>query len=230
MQIDILIFALVAAFLVHRLRSVLGTRHGDEKPRANPFDAANNSAKDDSDIVTVGPRNNLHADDGEFASPAGLDSGMVQIAMADSGFDSHTFIAGAREAFPMVVQAFAKGDRETLRGLLSDSLYEAFEGSITEREEKGRELFTEILSVKEARPVDATLDGSVAYITVKFKAEETTYVKDEDGNIVEGDPDGIVDMEDVWTFARDTRSRDPNWILVETKNPDNEKNKYFKDV
>jgi len=228
-QIDILIFALVAAFLVHRLRSVLGTRHGDEKPRPNPFDASG-AGNDDNDIVTIGPRPDALPDDGEFASAAGLDSGMVQIAMADSGFDSHTFLAGAREAFPMIVQTFAAGDREKLRGLLSDSLYEAFEKSITEREKKGRELITEILSVKEAQPIDATLDGSVAYITVKFKAEETTYVKDEDGNIVEGDPDGIVEMEDIWTFARDTRSRDPNWILVETRNPENEKNKYFQDV
>lgn len=229
MQIDILIFALVAAFLVHRLRSVLGTRHGDEKPRANPFDATR-PGNDDNDIVTIGPRPEHLGEEGEFATAAGLDSGMVQIAMADSSFDSHTFLAGAREAFPMIVQTFAKGDRERLRGLLSDSLYEAFEKSITEREKKGRELFTEILSVKEAVPVDATLDGSVAYITVRFKAEETTYVKDEKGAIVEGDPDGIVEMEDIWTFARDTRSRDPNWILVETRNPDNEKNKYFKDV
>ena len=127
------------------------------------------------------------------------------------------FLTGARGAFEMITGAFAKGDSETLKPLLSEDLYSGFVSAISDREEKGYVSEYELHRIKEARVAAARLGGVMAYVTVDFDIEQTTTLKDKDGKVIEGDPDKITEVHDVWTFARDTRSRDPNWELVATQ-------------
>ncbi len=226
LPVDILLYALVAAGLVFWLRSVIGTRHGDERERPNPFTSApaekpafegTDAAKTlDLPAITDGamlPRN------ASISGPAS-EQGLEDIAQADRAFDPVSFITAAQEAFAIVVEAFAKGDRETLRDLLADPVYNAFDGALKARERSGETVSTEIHAVRHADIVDARLTGRDAYITIRFTADETCVIRDRDNNIVSGDPDRITEMVDIWTFTRNVKSRDPRWLLCETRDGD----------
>lgn len=226
LPVDILLYALVAAGLVFWLRSVIGTRHGDERERPNPFtsrpaekpafegtDAAKTLDMPAIDGGMVMPRNSSIAN-------AMSEQGLEDIARADRSFDPVTFITAAQEAFTIVVEAFARGDRETLRDLLADPVFAAFDGALKEREKKGETISTEIHAVRRADITDARLNGRDAFITIRFTADETCVIKDADGRILSGDPDRITEMVDLWTFTRDIKSRDPRWLLCETRDGD----------
>lgn len=229
MSIDIIVFAIIAAFLVHRLRSVLGTRHGDERNRSNPFSAAPLAKKPEVAAIPLSrkpsksrPINweatqpfvyDQKANDGMEES---VKEGLSEIAAADAAFDIQDFISGARGAFVMIVTSYVKGDRDLLKSLLSDTLYKDFAGGIAAREQAGRTSTIEVHRIKSARIVGARLAGVMAYVTVDFDVEETTVTRDAAGQVVEGDPERISEVTDVWTFARDIRAADPNWILIET--------------
>lgn len=227
LPVDILLYALVAAGLVFWLRSVIGTRHGDERERPNPFTSApkekpayegTDGAKTlDMPAITDGammPRN-------ASITNATSEMGLEDIARADRTFDPVSFITAAQEAFAIVVEAFAKGDRETLRDLLAEPVFNAFDGAIKAREKSGETVTTEIHAVRHADITDARLvNKRDAYITIRFTADETCVIKDKDGRILSGDPDRITEMVDVWTFLRDVKSRDPRWLLCETRDGD----------
>lgn len=230
MSLDIIIFAVVAAVLIARLRSVLGTRHGDERRRGNPFEQVRAEAKN----LEIEPKENLLSpdyppqnpdsiviDDSFIKAPKkdveGIKKTLQKLTSVDSTFDVQGFLTGARGAFEMITGAFAKGDSETLKPLLSEDLYSGFVSAISDREEKGYVSEYELHRIKEARVAAARLGGVMAYVTVDFDIEQTTTLKDKDGKVIEGDPDKITEVHDVWTFARDTRSRDPNWELVATQ-------------
>ena len=148
------------------------------------------------------------------------EAGLVEIARIDRTFNVARFLSGAQEAFTMIVEAFADGDRETLRGLLSDSVYGAFERAITTREQNGEQSSVEIHAIRKSEIVDAHIDGRVAFITVRFVADETNILRDKDGKLLSGDPDRVTETIDIWTFTRDVRSRDPAWLLCETSDED----------
>jgi len=216
MHLDILIFAVIAAFLIYRLKAVLGTRHGDERPRQNPF-AANEAASQ----PLVAPKPEPLPRPARPIDPAAnkegrIDAGLDEIAAADPRFDVSQFMEGAKYAFELIVKAYSKGDRDELKPLLSPKLYADFDAGITARETAGHSSETEIHRVKAARIVEAHLGGTMAYITVDYDVEQTTVTRDGAGNVVEGDPNSISSVEDVWTFTRDLRSPDPNWALIET--------------
>lgn len=227
LPVDILLYALVAAGLVFWLRSVIGTRHGDERERPNPFTSApaekpafegtDNAKTLDLPAITDGmamPRNSS-------ISNAMSEQGLEDIARADRSFDPVSFITAAQEAFAIVVEAFAKGDRDTLRDLLADPVYAAFDGALKDRDRKGETVSTEIHAVRRADITDARLiNKRDAFITIRFTADETCVIKDKDGKILSGDPDRITEMVDVWTFLRDIKSRDPRWLLCETRDGD----------
>jgi predicted lipid-binding transport protein (Tim44 family) len=226
--IDIIFFAMIAAFLVLRLRSVLGKRTGNEKPRRTPFDGQTNErgAQDDNVIDLPGRR---RAGDGDeagvppqtagrrFAAP-----GLDEVVAADPGFDPDSFLQGARGAFEMIVTAFAKGDKETLRPLLADEVYDGFAKAIEERDSAGEVMETELLGVKSVSVTDAALEDRIANVTVEFVSDQVNVIRDRAGKVVDGDPDRIAKVTDIWTFARDTASRDPNWALVATRTPDDD--------
>ncbi|MDD9900241.1 MAG: Tim44/TimA family putative adaptor protein [Alphaproteobacteria bacterium] len=233
MHVDILIFAVIAAFLIYRLNAVLGTRHGDEKTRQNPYVPQDHGqqATHESRVETVDmPRPAImpprESDafssliDAKANEGGRVETGLAEIGAADGGFEAHRFVEGAKAAFEMIVTAYAKGDLDTLKPLLSHKLYADFKSGIDDRNAKNHVAETIIHRIKAARIIEAHLGGTMAYVTVDFDVEETTFTKDADGNVIDGDPDKIFSVEDIWTFTRDTRADDPNWILIETRAAD----------
>ena len=140
--------------------------------------------------------------------------------LADPGFDLSGFLEGAKAAFAMIVEAFARGDKAALRPLLSDEVFTSFAAAIDEREQLGRTITTELVSIGGAELVGAAMRGTTARLTVRFKSEQINVTRDRDGEVIDGDPHAILEAVDIWTFERDTRSRDPNWLLVETRTPE----------
>nr|WP_148219342.1 Tim44/TimA family putative adaptor protein [Azospirillum sp. B510] len=223
MFIEIVIFAMIAAFLVYRLRSVLGRRTGEERQRPNPFSAAPGAAKPDN-VVSLPQRNQPRPDAAPgqdvMASdePLSLAASIDQIRAADPTFDEKHFLDGAKAAFAMIVDAFARGDTATLRPLLADDVYDGFARVIRDRQAAGEQHETRIEQVREAEVVEAKLDaGRTARVTVRLVSDQVNVVRDRNGAVVDGDPKALVENTDVWTFARDLRSRDPNWALVEVR-------------
>ncbi len=143
-------------------------------------------------------------------------AGLGRIRAADPGFDPAQFLEGARAAFAMIVEAFAAGDKARLRPLLSDEVYTPFSTAIDERATARETLETRIIGLKRLDIVEAGLTGRVARITVKFVSDQINVLRAHDGSIVDGDPEHGIEKTDFWTFARDTRSPDPNWALVAT--------------
>lgn len=226
MPADLFVYALVAAGLVFWLRSVLGTRHGEERER-NPFmlsdqdednvidimDARDEPMNAEQQIMALAdnPRRNYGVDNKT------AENGLIDIARADKSFDIDFFMEGSQDAFAMIVESFAEGDRETLRDLLNDQVYQAFETAITEREERKEQQITDIHAIRKALVTGARLDGKMAMITVKFSAEQSSTTRNEDGDIIDGNPDKTTLMHDIWTFGRDIKSKDPSWLVHETR-------------
>jgi predicted lipid-binding transport protein (Tim44 family) len=211
---DIILFAMVAGFLVLRLRSVLGRRTGNERRRdlfpRRAAPASDNLAK------LVEPENRLAAP-AEEAPPADVVAeGLNRIRRADPSFDPSHFIEGARTAFEMIVAAFAKGDKATLRPLLSDEVFQRFAVAIDERVAARETLETHIERVDNVDIGEAGLAGRTAQVTLKLISHQVNVTRAMDGSIVDGAPGQPVEKTDYWTFARDTRSTDPNWLLVAT--------------
>jgi len=213
---DIIIFAMIAAFLVLRLRSVLGRRTGTEKPREfRPL------AKPATDNVVNLPEGLRGRE--ELAPPpsgpraASPESGLAQIRAADPKFDPDGFAQGARAAFEIIVKAFESGDTATLRPLLSDDVYERFAEAIRHRLEAKETLETHLVAIKAAEIDEAEINGRTAFITVKFVSDQINVTRAADGKILDGEPDHVAEKTDFWTFARNTRSQDPNWLLVATR-------------
>ena len=222
MYLDILIFAIIAAFLVYRLNAVLGTRHGDERPRENPFALNEIPARPHPAVLKPVPEIKSPKPAGEIIDATAnkdgrIDTGLDEIALADAQFNANDFISGARAAFEMIVTAYSKGDRDALKSLLSPKLFDDFAAGIKAREDAGHTLETQIHRIKAAQIAEAHLGGTMAYITLDFDVEQTAITRDKAGAVIDGDPDKISDVEDIWTFTRDTRAPDPNWILIETR-------------
>lgn len=215
--IEIVIFAMIAVFLVFRLKSVLGRKTGEERRRPDPF-----TAPVEREAVDLG--SNPAAVERPAPPPLyqpgehrPLAAWLDAIREADPSFDERTFLGGAKAAFGMVVEGFAKGDRETLKLLLSPDVYRGFAGEIDRRQRAGETLETRVERVREADIEEARLEGTTARVAVRFVSDQVNVVRDGSGAVIDGDENAVEEVRDVWTFARDTRSRDPNWALVETR-------------
>jgi predicted lipid-binding transport protein (Tim44 family) len=223
--IDILFFAMVAAFIALRLRSVLGRRTGQERRRTGILgpSRANGAAKGAGDNVVALPDRAgapLETDAAIADLAEGkVKTGLTQIRLADPSFDLNQFLAGARAAFEMIVQAYAAGDKEALRPLLADEVFAGFAGVIDQRSAAGHTLDTQLMAVESAEVVEAGMQGDLARVSVRFVSEQVNVVRDADGKELEGDSTSAEEVVDIWTFERDTRSSDPNWTLVETRAP-----------
>jgi predicted lipid-binding transport protein (Tim44 family) len=225
-----IIFLALAVFIFLRLRSVLGQRTGSERP---PYDrAARNvvqGAPDNKVIPVPGsvieqaplaPNADVavSADRWKGVAEPGtaLAQGLDAVAVIDSSFDPKHFLSGARSAYEMIVQAFANGDRRALKDLLSTEVYESFESAIKDRERQERKTETRFVSIDKAELVGAEARDRTSQLTVRFVSQMISVTRDKAGAIVDGNPDKVTDITDVWTFARDVTSRDPNWKLVGT--------------
>jgi predicted lipid-binding transport protein (Tim44 family) len=142
--------------------------------------------------------------------------GLDAIATQDSSFDPRHFLSGARSAYEMIVLAFANGDRRALKDLLSPEVYESFDAVIKDRERHEQKTETRFVSIDKAELVGAETRDRAAQLTVRFVSQMVSVTRDKTGAIVDGNPEKVTDITDVWTFARDITSRDPNWKLVGT--------------
>ncbi|HEY0521801.1 MAG TPA: Tim44/TimA family putative adaptor protein [Stellaceae bacterium] len=216
---DIILFAMVAAFLVLRLRSVLGRRTGTEQ-RRDLFPPRPPEAAPTDNVVSLVDRNKAGAGSG----PAPADGGPLPLAAqldsvrsADPSFEETGFLRGARGAFEIIVTAFAAGNTATLRPLLSDDVYERFAEAIRARTAAGETQETKLAAIDAADIVEARTSGGIVLVTVRLASDQTNVTRGRDGAVVDGDPDKTVERTDFWTFARDPRSSDPNWQLVATR-------------
>jgi predicted lipid-binding transport protein (Tim44 family) len=226
-----IIFLALAVFIFLRLRSVLGQRTGRERPPYDPYaprDAVRGATNDN--VVTLPGRAAADAAPKpvEAVEPAERWKGITEPGTAiavgldgivgeDPGFDGKHFIAGARAAYEMIVTAFAEGDRRTLKNLLAREVYDGFETAIRERENKGEKVETRFVSIDKSDITAAEVRAHAAQITVRFISQLVSVTRDKDGNVIDGNADKVTDVTDVWTFARDLSSRDPNWKLLATE-------------
>jgi len=222
--LDIIVFAVIAAFLIYRLNSVLGTRSGSDRERPNPFAPPGQAAPQaTAQVVELRPQPALapamlgEIIDSKANAEGRVEAGLADIAAADAQFEAARFIQGARAAFEMIVTSYGRGDLGALRPLLSPKLFADFKAGVVAREAAGHTAEVSIRAIKAARVIEAHLGGTMAYITVDFDVEETTVTRDAAGNVVGGSPDRVFSVEDIWTFTRDVRAQDPNWILIETR-------------
>lgn len=219
--LDIILFAMVAAFLVLRLRSVLGRRTGRQDRPRDVSAKRRQESEGEGNVIELADRTDRADEAEDLASDAESDdplvAGIARIRLADPNFDVDQFASGARSAFEMVVHAFATADSGTLRSLLNEEVAENFQNAIKERLEAGETLETTVISIKSTDVIEADLDDRQAAVTVKFVSEQVNVTRDTEGRVIEGDPNQVTDITDIWTFARNTRGRDPNWKLIETR-------------
>jgi predicted lipid-binding transport protein (Tim44 family) len=213
---DIILFAMIAGFLVLRLRSVLGRRTGNERRRNPVIRPAEQKLPSFDRWAATQPANAAAAPEANAPAGDAVAAGLARIRMADAEFDPERFLEGARSAFEMIVAAFAAGDKVKLRPLLSDEVYRPFCAAIDQRNAAHETLETRILGLKQLDIVEAELAGRTARVTLKIVSDQINVIHAHDGSIVDGDPDHPIEKTDFWTFARDTRSTDPNWALVAT--------------
>lgn len=229
-----IIFLALAVFIFLRLRSVLGQRTGRERPPYDPYSVRRSTTSDkvvpiparagDAPAPTEGVRpvettEPSTADHWKGVAQPGsaLASALDAIVAEDRSFDLKHFITGARAAYEMIVTAYADGDRRTLKNLLSREVYDGFDSVIRERETRGESAETHFVSIDATDITAADLRARTAQITVRFVSHLVAVTRDRAGNVVDGNPDKVTDVTDVWTFARDLSSRDPNWKLVATE-------------
>ena len=229
--IDIVLYAVIAVVLVFWLKNTLGTKTGEERDRSDILEQLKQRQQENQqsqrsghivDIVTDG-RDSLSKEsvrptlEGvEMEGGAETAQELLDFIRFDPSFDVKAFVAGAKEAFPMIVESFAKGDLRTLKMLLSDSVYAAFEQEVEDRRARGETVTTDVLAVRNCKILGVKKIDRMVFIKLRFIAEETFVIRNREGGIVSGHPDKIISMNDVWTFGRDPKSKDPTWYLVET--------------
>ena len=222
-----LILLIVAVVVIFKLRSILGERTGHEQPpqEKSAFDKVKKEQADAGS--TVSGDNVIPLPGQTHAMPTREDvvnigisddlPGLTEIAQADRSFDAGTFVSGGRVAYEMIVTAFASGNRGVLQGLLSQTVFENFDSVISGRETRGETVEMEFIGLNQSEIVSAKLEGSKAVITVEFDSSFTQSIKNEDGQVIDGDPITVRKVRDIWTFERDLATQDPNWRVVATE-------------
>jgi predicted lipid-binding transport protein (Tim44 family) len=236
LDLPTLIAIVVAVFVLFRLRSVLGTRTGNERPpidRTRSTPTEKKAATGDDNVVPLprAPRapdldderraRKLEAEIEQAAhGDEALAAGLRSVNEADPTFTPKSFLEGAKQAYEMIVTGFAQGDRTTLKNLLEKDVFESFNRAISEREAAGQTNEFTFVGLPKVEISQAEYDKKNIYVTVRFHAEVVSAIRDRDGNLVEGNADQVQMIADEWTFARNPKSRDPNWKVVATSQLD----------
>ena len=230
LDLGTIIFMVAAVVIFLQLRNVLGRRTGNERPPFDPYTAGRKRPAElnaSDNVVSLPKRKGAqeavdqYVEIDQAAAPGSeLNKGMRAIRDADAGFQPKTFVDGAKMAYEMIVMAFADGDRKTLKNLLSREVYDGFVQAISEREQRGEKIQSSFVGIDKADIVGAEMKGSEAHVTMRIVSELISATRDGAGEVIDGDPETVAEVKDVWTFARDTRSRDPNWKLVATEAED----------
>lgn len=234
LDLPTLFFLVLAVVILWRLRSVLGTRTGSERPPFNPYERRRPDTEDkaDDNVVALPPRPagveppkhdeqtralKLQSELDRYAPDnEQLQAGLKEIAEADPAFSPKQFLDGGVAAYEMIVTAFAEGDRKTLKTLLDKDVFDSFESEIAARESRNEKVDFTFVGFNDVKLTEAEVDRRNAQITVEFNAQVISATHDESGALVDGDEEAIVNIADEWTFARSVRSRDPNWKLIAT--------------
>lgn len=235
-----LISLVVAVIAILKLRSVLGRRTGDDEARierrARAREAQERAAAAGEKVVTLPGRTQDKDPTGmqsqedraqrqeKIESVAGgnaeVRNGLTAISRIDPSFDPENFMSGAKQAYEMIVMAFAEGNQRLLRDLLSPDVFEGFSAAISEREAAGHQIDQSFVGIKSAKPIEIEVkDDRYASVTVRFESQLITATRDRNGDVLSGDPQRVQEVTDIWTFSRDLRSRDPNWKLISTQAP-----------
>jgi predicted lipid-binding transport protein (Tim44 family) len=210
----IIILALVALFIGLRLYSVLGERTGHEQqPILKPADP---DTRVDRPAPPATPAPQPQADSADLAYLPTAGPGVRALLAADSSFDVAQFIEGAQAAYRMILEAFWSGDLDKLRPHVADNVYDAFAASVKQRRDEGLVLENRLVHIEQALVSAASIEQTVAFVTVRFEADIAAVTRNKDGEVVAGSMSDAVQTRDLWTFRRDIASRDPNWLLVET--------------
>ncbi len=240
-NIDIvtLLALVVAVFVILRLRSVLGRRTGDDEARIDrqmrARQAREQAAAAGDKVVTLPRRESEEMVTGPVSQPSdedlkerlktlgikdeNINAGLMAIAQRDGSFEPSHFMSGAKQAYEMIVTAFAEGNRGILRDLLSEEVFEGFSDAIAEREERGEQVDQSFVGINRADIVEAELKGNEANVTVKFLSQLISATRDKAGEVISGDPQRVMEVTDIWTFSRDVTSANPNWRLIATQAP-----------
>jgi predicted lipid-binding transport protein (Tim44 family) len=212
------VFAIIAGIVIFRLRGVLGKRTGEERQRPNPFARPGDPPQAAPQplgrrrLALVPPASPPDANE-----PMSLATALARIHQADASFDEPQFLAGARVAFEMIIAAFAAGDIATLKSLLAPPVLANFSEAIEAREKAGESLTIQIKSIEDVDLSEARLEGRTAIVTVRYASHQSRVTRDKSGEIIDGNPNESVESIDLWSFARDTTSSDPNWQLIATR-------------
>ncbi len=233
----VLISLIVAVIAIWKLKSVLGQRTDDDEARIDRQMRARadreRAAAAQGKVVTM-PRRERDDQGAQhqpeqatiaeaeqrvktFAADPAVESGLLAILRADRNFDPEHFLTGAKQAYEMIVTAFAEGNRKMLKDLLSRDVMEGFAAAISDREKRGEVIDQSFVGISKADIVEAELKNGQAIVTVKFDSQLISATRDRNGEVIAGDPQKIADVTDIWSFARDVPSRNPNWRLVATQ-------------
>ena len=216
-SLDIILFAMVAGFIILRLRSELGNKTGGEANPPGMIDPTGTNQSDIRDGEVINGEYETSPDNViPLESNSELRDAFRKIHAADRSFSVDNFVHGARTVYQMVLESFWSGDRETLKSYLSQDIYDQFEGAITAREKAEHTLENKILDIVNIDIVDASLKNKIAEISVHFKAEIIAVTRDKDGKAIDGNMSDATILNDKWTFTHDTMSNDPSWLLVAT--------------
>lgn len=233
-DITTIVFAILAIFVVWKLRSVLGTRTGTERPPFDPFARRNAAdrapgAGEGGKVIPLPGSAERSAGTARPAVPdpdrwrgyaepgSAVARGLDEIAKADPAFAVASFMGGARAAYEAIITAFAKGNKAALSPLLARDVYDGFAAEIDRRETRGDTVDTTFVSIDKATIEDAQVRGSSEQVAVRFLTKLITVTRDKAGTVIEGHPETVVDIVDLWTFSRTIDSRDPNWQLIATE-------------
>jgi predicted lipid-binding transport protein (Tim44 family) len=213
----IIAVAIFAGVILFRLYTVLGRRTGNERePGEGLRPVGGNTTPGGDNVVALPDRTGTRGDSVQAKPIDDVERGLTDIKLADRGFETEHFVAGAKKAHEMIVTAFATGDRAALKPLVSDEVYAAFDHAIKDREARHETVKFTVVGYKAVKITHAVLKGRTAEITLAFVSQVISSTSDTAGAIIEGDPANTRDVTDVWTFARDAGARDPNWTLVAT--------------
>ncbi|MGI9369888.1 MAG: Tim44/TimA family putative adaptor protein [Ruegeria sp.] len=212
--IQLLVLAGIAIFLILRLKSVLGTREGFEKPPV-PQQPASDKSRRDFEVIEGGPDHDITDHVPEESEQAQTLAAMKRV---EPSFSVGEFVQGARGAYEMIVMGFERGNLDEIQPFLSEEVFETFVSVVAAREDQGLTIEAEFVGVRETSVADAQFDKDTgrAEITMRFVGELTSVVRDRGGDVIEGSPNSIKRQKDSWTFARVMGSDDPNWLLVAT--------------
>lgn len=236
MSFGTIFIIVLAAIVLFQLYNVLGRRTGNERPPFDPYSRDRSREREGQGDEAAGDNvvtlPNRRSSDRNEDVPAGMRYGEIdkvaepgtplnkelrKIKDVDPNFDPKEFLDGAKIAYEMVVDAFAQGDRNTLRNLLSPEVYEGFEAAIAAREQSGETMRSSFIGIDDAKIVSAELRGRDALVTTRIVSEMISATLNSNGDVLDGDMETVVEVRDIWTFGRDTKSRDPNWKLVGTE-------------